>query len=83
MDLGSLVHWRRPTDVLAGLLDLGRAADVPCTGLPRKGRDTDSNADAFMQPSCTGYCDHLGGGKSPTPKVLTMRHAGPVAGAQR
>ena len=43
----------------------------------------DSDADAFMQRVCPGHRDHLGGGKPPTPKVLTMRHAGPMAGTQR
>ena len=83
MDLGSLGHMRRPTDVSAGLPDQGRSAELPCRGLIRKGRDTDSDADAFLQPACPGYRDHLGGGKPPTPKVLTMQHAGPMAGAQQ
>ena len=72
MELGSLGHRRRPTEVSDGLLDQGRAAELPCRGLPRKGRYTDSNADAFLRPAFPGYRDHLGGGKPPTTKVLTM-----------
>ena len=33
-------------------------------------------------PACPGYRDNLGGGKPPTPKMLTMRHAGPMKGAK-
>ena len=83
LDLGSLGHRRQRTNILAGLTDQGRAAELPCGGLPRKGRDTDSDADAFLQPECPGHHDHLGGGKPPTLKVLTMQHAGPMAGAQQ
>ena len=83
MELGSLGPGRRPTDVSAGLPDQGMAVELSCRGLPRKGRDTDSNADIFLQPQCPGYRDHLGGGKPPTPKVLNMRHAGTMAGDQR
>ena len=72
MELGSLGHERRPTDVLAGLPDQGRAADLPYRGLPRKGRYTESDADEFMKPACLVYRDRLGVGKPPTPKVLTM-----------
>ena len=52
---------------------------IPSEGLPGKGRDADSNEVAFLAQTCLGRRDHLGGGKPPTPKVLTMRHAGPVA----
>ena len=83
VDLGSLSHRRRPTKILAGFPDQGRAEELPCGGLPRKGWDTDSDADTFLQPACPGHRDHLGEGKPPIPKVLTMRHAGPVAGTQR
>ena len=83
LELGCLSHGRRPTDISAGLPDQGRAAELPCRGMPRKGSDTDSDADAFMQPVYPVHRDHLGGGKPPTPKVLTMRNAGPTAGAQR
>ena len=83
VELGSFGHRRRAADVLDGLPNQGRAAELPCRGLPRKGRDTDSDADAFLQLAFLGHRDHLVGGKHPTPKVLTMRHAGPMAGAQR
>ena len=55
---------------------------MPIGELPRKGRDTDGNEGAFMEPACPGHHDNLGGGKPPTPKVLKMRHAGPVADPQ-
>ena len=83
MELGSLGHKRRPADVFAGLPDQGRAEELPCGGMPRKGWDTDSDADAFLQLACPGHFDHLGGGKPPTPKMLTMLHAGPMVGTQR
>ena len=82
MDLGSLGHGRRTSDVQAGLPDQGRAAELPCRGLPRTGRDEDGDADALLQPSCPGCRDNLGGGKYPPPKVLTMRHAGTMEGAK-
>ena len=78
MELGSLGHGRRTTDVPDGLPDQGRAAELPSRGLPRMGREEDGDADALLQPACPGYRDHLGGGKPPTPKVITMRHAGPL-----
>ena len=52
---------------------------MPSVGLPRKGWDTDGDEDAFLLPACPGHLDHLGGGKPPTPKVITMRNSGPVA----
>ena len=48
-------------------------------GLPGKGRDADGDEGTFMAQACTGRHDHLGGGKPHSSKVLTMRHAGPVA----
>ena len=48
MELGSLVHRRRPADVSSGLPDQGRAAELPCRRLPRTGRDKDGDADAFL-----------------------------------
>ena len=59
--------------------DQGRDEGIPSGGLTRKGRDTDGDESIFLAPECPGHCDHLGGGKPPTPKVLTMQHAGPVA----
>ena len=67
----------------AGLPDQGRTKELPCEGLPRKGWDTDSDADAFMQPAYPGHRNHFGGGKPPTPKLLTMQHAGTVEGTQQ
>ena len=72
VDLGSHSHGRRPRNISDGFTDQGRAEEFPCGGLSRKGWDTDSNADAFLQPACPGHRDHLGGGKPPTPKVLKM-----------
>ena len=83
VELGSLGNRKQPANVLAGLHDQGRAKELPCGRLPRMGWDTYSDADAFLQPACPGHCDHLVGRKPPTPKVLTMRHAGPVAGTQQ
>ena len=76
-------HWRRGNTNLSDRVpDRRRDEGVPSGGLPRKGRDTDGDEGAFMALACPGHCDHLGGGKPPTPKVLTMRHAGPVADPQ-
>ena len=79
VELGSISHGRRATNISDSFTDQGRAEELPCGGLPRKGWYKDGNEDTFLQPACTGHRDHLGGGKPPTPKVLTMRHAGPVA----
>ena len=69
-------------DPSAGLPDQGKAEELPCGGLPRKGWDTDGDEDAFLSQACPGHRDHIGGGKPPTPKVLTMQLAGPVADPQ-
>ena len=69
-------------NILDGFPNQGRAEELPCGGMPRKGWDTESYADAFLQPACPGRLDHPGGGKPPTPKLLAMRHAGPVAGTK-
>ena len=82
VELGSLSHGRRPTHISDGFPNQGRAKQLPCGGLPRKCWDTDGNESAFLQPACLGHRGHLGGGKPPTPKVITMQHAGPVAGPQ-
>ena len=83
VDIGSLSHGRLPMNISDGFPDQGRAEELPCGGLPRKGWDMDSDADAFLQPACPGHLDHLGGGKHPTPKLLMMRHSGPVAGTKQ
>ena len=83
MELGSLGHRRRTTDVPVGLPDQGRAAELPIRGLPRTGRDEDGDADALLQSAYPGYHDHIGGGKPPPPKVFTMRHAGEMEGFKR
>ena len=73
-------HMRRGnTDLLDRVPDQGRDKGMPSVGLPRKGPDTDVDEGSFLAPACLRHRDHLGGGKPPTPKVLTMRHAGPVA----
>ena len=46
--------------------------------VPGKGRYTDGYEGAFMETACSGRRDHLGGGKPPSSKIPTMRHAGPV-----
>ena len=83
VELGSLSHGRRTTNTSAGFTNQGRAKELPCGGMRRKVWDTDSDVDSFLQPACPGHRDNLGGGKPPTPKVLMMRHADPVAGTQR
>ena len=57
----------------------GGGKGMPSEGLPGKVRDADGDEGTFMAQACTGRCDHLGGGKPPSSKVPTMRHAGPVA----
>ena len=81
MELERLSHGgRRTKNISDRFPDEGMAKGLPSGGLPRKGWDTDGDEDAFFQPACPGHHDHLGGGKPPTPKVLTMQHSGPVAG---
>ena len=82
MEMGSLGHGRRPADVSTGLPDQGRAAELPCRGLPRMGRDEDGDADALFQPACPGYRDNFGGGKPPSPTVPLMRHDGSMEGTK-
>ena len=52
---------------------------LPSGGLPGKGRDANGDEGTCMAQTCTGRRDHLGGGKPPSSKMPTMRHAGPVA----
>ena len=47
--------------------------------VPGKVRDTDGDEGAFLGTACSGRRDHLGGGKPPSSKMPTMRHAGTVA----
>ena len=83
LELERINHGRRRNTNLSDKVpNQGRDEGVPSGGLPRKGWDTDGNEDAFLSPACSGHCDHLGGGKPPTPKVLTMRHAGPAEDSQ-
>ena len=51
---------------------------IPSRGLPRKGRDADGDESIFLAQTCMERRDHLGGGKFPSSKVPTMRHAGIV-----
>ena len=83
VELGSFGHGRRAADVPYGLLDQGRAAELPSGELPRPGRDEDGDVDALFQPACPGYRDHLGGGKIPPHTVPMMQHAGPMEGTKR
>ena len=48
-----------------------------------EGRDTDGNTGAFLETTCEGHSDHLGGGKPPSSKMPTLLHDRPVAGPQR
>ena len=76
----SSMGGRRTKNISDRVPNQGRAEGLPSGGLPRKGWDKDGDDDAFLQPACPGHCDHLGGGKPPTPKVLMMQHAVLVAG---
>ena len=78
MELERLSHGRGANNISDRLPDQGRAKRVPCGGLPKKGWDKDGDEDTFLQPACPGHRDHIGGGKPPTSKVITMRHAGAV-----
>ena len=80
MELERLSHGGRRTKNISDIVpDKGAGEGLPSGGLPRKGRDTDGDEDAFLQPACPVHRDHIGGGKPPTPKVLTMQHAGSMA----
>ena len=80
VDLERSSHGRRGNKNLSDRVpDQGKDEGIPSGGLPRKGWDTDVDEGAFLEPACLGHRDHLGGGKPPTTKVLTMRHAGPVS----
>ena len=46
--------------------------------MPGKGRDKDGNEGAFLDTACKGHRDHPGGGKPPSSKMPTMRHASSV-----
>ena len=78
--LGSLVHGMRTADVLDGLHDQGMSTELTNGGLPRTCREEDRDADALLKLECPVYPNHLGGGKLPPPKVLTMQHSGPMEG---
>ena len=83
VELEQISHKRRRnTNLLDRVPDQGRYKGMPSGGLPRKDWDTDGDEDAFLSQACPGHRDHIGGGKPPTPKVLTMRYAGPVTGHQ-
>ena len=83
VDLGSFGHRRRAADVLDGLPNQGRAAELPSGGLTSPGREEDGDADALFQPACPRYRDHFGGGKPPPPTVPPMQHSGPMEGTKR
>ena len=72
VDLGSISHGRRPANVSDGLPDQGRNEELPCRGLPRKVWDADSDADEFMHPERPVNRDHLGCGRFPSSKMITM-----------
>ena len=83
VELERISHGRRRnTDLSDRVPNQGRDEGMPSGGLPRKGWDTDGNENIFMAPACPGHRGYLGGGKPPPPKVLTMRHAGPVSDPQ-
>ena len=47
--------------------------------MPGKGRDKDGDEGTFLETACKGRRDHLGGGKPPSSKMPTLRHARPMA----
>ena len=57
----------------------GGGEGVSSGRMPGKGRDKDGDEGAFLETACSGRRDHLGGGKTPSAKMPTMRHASPVA----
>ena len=65
-------------DNLLDRVPQGGGEGVPSGGLPGKGRDANSDEGTFLAQTYKGRRDHLGGGKPPSSKVPTMRHAGPV-----
>ena len=81
VELGQRNYGRRGgTDYLSDRFPYqGREEGMPSGGMPGKGRDADGDEGTFMAQTCKGRRDHLGGGKPPSSKVPTMRHAGPVA----
>ena len=79
VELGSISHGRRAKNISDTFPDQGRAKEFPCGEMPRKGWETDGDEDAFLSPAYPGHRDHLGGGIPTTPKVIMMRHAGPMA----
>ena len=68
----------RGADYLSDRVPQGGDEGVPSGELPGKDRDADGDDGTFLAQTCTGHCDNLGGGKPPSSKVSTMRHAGPV-----
>ena len=79
VELEQISHRSRGnTNLLDIFTDQGRDKGIPSGGLPRKGRYTDGDEGAFLAPAYPGHRDHLEGGKLPTLRVITMRHAGPV-----
>ena len=47
-----------------------------------KGRDKDGDEGTLLETACKGRRDHLGGGKTPSSKMPTLRHVSPVAVTQ-
>ena len=79
MDRRSHGRRRRGTKhILDRVPHQGWDEGTPSGGLPGKCRDADVDEGTFLAQTCPGRRDHLGRGKPPTYKVLTMRHAGPV-----
>ena len=77
-ELGSHAPWRGTADILDVLPDRRRTAELPGQGLYGTSGDENGDEDTFYSPACMGYCGPFGGGKTPLPTVLPMRHAGPL-----
>ena len=74
VELDRRSHRRRrgTTHLLDRVTGQGGDEGMPSGGLPGKDRDTDGDESAFLVPAFPGHHNHLGGGKPPTSKVLTM-----------
>ena len=72
MELERLSHGGRTKNVQDRVPNQGRAEGLPSGGLPRKGWDKDGDDDAFLQPACPGHREHLGCGRFPSSKMITM-----------
>ena len=57
----------------------GGTKECPVEGRPGMAGTRTGDESAFLETARTGRRDHLGGGKTPSSKMPTMRHASPMA----